>query len=163
MFYACFLLFSSCEVIGEVGALELISPTSSTSLALIQWKAPDVLFENSSPLYYNITVRNSFAEVIAQTTTTDTSFPIDSDLLVSCDFYQLTMLPFQKISSKTELGIVKQETFFPPPLPPTNVNLNVSIQTDSAKATIYFQVYMYVHDQKYICIYSVYISLDKTV
>ena len=135
-----FFLFSICEVIGGAGDVELISPTSPNGPAIIQWKAPDVLSGSSSPLYYNITVRDPSKQIIAQNTTMDTSFAIDSDLLVPCHSYQLAILPFQDISSHTELGILTQETLLPPPLPPTNVNLSVSVEHDSARITIYFQV-----------------------
>ena len=97
-------------MIGEAGDVELVSPASPKKPALVQWKAPDVLSWSSSPLYYNITVRDSSAQVIAQNTAMDTSFAIDSGLLVPCDSYELTILPFQQISSHTELGIMTQTT-----------------------------------------------------
>ena len=95
-------------MIGEAGDVELISPVSPKGPAMVQWKAPDVISGSSLPLYYNITVRDSSTQAIAQTTTTNTSYAIDSDLLVPCDSYQLTVLPFQQISSHTELGIMTQ-------------------------------------------------------
>ena len=95
-------------MIGGTGDVELISPASPEGPSIIQWKAPDVLSGSSSPLYYNITVRHPSNQIIAQSTTTDTSFAIDSDLLVPCHSYELTLLPFQQFSNHTELGIMTQ-------------------------------------------------------
>ena len=105
---SCLLCFSICKVIGEAGDVELISSASPEGPAMVQWKEPHVLFGSSLPLYYNLTMRDISTQVIAQTTTTDTFYAIDSDLLVPCDSYQLTVLPFQQISSHTELGIMTQ-------------------------------------------------------
>ena len=94
--YVClwfaFLLFSIYEVIGGAGDVELISPASPKGPAIIQWKVPDVLSGSPSPLYYNITVRDPSKQIIAQNTTMDTSFAIDSDLLVPCHSYELSLL-----------------------------------------------------------------------
>ena len=127
-------------MIGGARDVELISPRSPEGPAIIQWNAPDVLSGSSSPLYYNITVRDPSNQIIAQNTTTDTSLSIDSDLLVHCHSYELTVLPFQHISGHPELGLITQETLLPPPLPPTNVKLRVSVRPDSALVTIQFQV-----------------------
>ena len=96
-------------MIGKAGDVELLSPASPQGSAVMQWEAADVLSGSSLPLYYNITLINASTQVvIAQTTTTDTSYAIDSDLLVPCDSYQLTILPYQQISSHIELGIMTQ-------------------------------------------------------
>ena len=105
--HACCLL-SICEVIGGAGDVELLSPASPKGPAIIQWIAPDVLSGSSSPLYYNITVTNSLNQVIAQNTTTNTSFAMAVNLLVHCYSFELTLLPFQQISNHTELGIMTQ-------------------------------------------------------
>ena len=120
--------------------VELISFANPKDPSIIQWKSPDVLSGSSLPLYYNITVRGPSNQIIAQNTTTNTSFAINDDLLFPCHSYELTLLPFQHISGHSELGIITQETLLPPPLPPTNVNLSVSLQPNSAWITIYFQV-----------------------
>ena len=142
LLFGLFGLFSICEVIGGAGDVKLVSPSSPQGPAIIQWIAPEVLSGSSSPLYYNITVRDPSNQIIAQNTTTDTSFSIDSDLLVSCHFYEFTLLPFHHNSGHTELGIMTQETLLPPPLPPTNVNLSVHVSSraDSAWVNISFQV-----------------------
>ena len=127
-------------MIGGAGDVELISPTSPQGPAIIQWKVPDVLSGSSSPLYYNITVRDPSKQVIAQSTTMNTSFAFENDQLVSCDSYQLTILPFQYIPGYTELGLMTPETLLLRPLPPTNVNLSISLQPNSARLTVYFQV-----------------------
>ena len=106
----CFLLVSICEEIGDVRDVEIILPASPKGRVKIQWKAPDVLSGSSSPLYYNITMRNSSKQIIAQNTSTNASIALHTDLLVPCHSYELTVLPFQQISSHNELGIMVQTT-----------------------------------------------------
>ena len=105
---ACFLFASICSVIGKTGNVELISPVNPKGPVMMKWKVPEVLSGSSSPLYYNITVREFSMQVIAQSTTMDTSYAINSDLLVPCDSYKLNVIPFQLIFNQSELGITTQ-------------------------------------------------------
>ena len=160
---ACFCFASISQVIGQAGDVELIAPVNPTESAMMQWKAPDVFSGSSSPLHYNITVRDSSMQVIAKGTTMGTTYPINTDLLVPCDSYLLTVLPFQQNSGHTELGITTQTVtnysgskllfviecntyvlnFFPAILPATDVKYSVSVDGEAANVTIDFQVVIY--------------------